>query len=730
MSFLHIVSCLTVFCLLSAPCILDVPLPFLNALELKSIDLRFKTRGGQRPSNQIVIAGIEAKGIEAFGRWPWPRSVFAQLIVQLREMGAKTIAFDLLFPDPEENRIVPALTSLIKNYKELGLSTKEFQNQIFLDEMNELIAGSDNDRLMEDAMAWADNVTLGFAFEPGQAPKKIPTDHIAKACYEGRDIKVISSKPNQKLLPPIKAFGDQAKGLGFVNVFPDTDGIIRRVKPMIPYENKAFMPLAISAASHFLGDTPKIDDQGNIHLKDVFIPGTDKVLLNFYGLENSFEMYSIADIIQGIVPPERLKDKLIIIGGMATGLGDIWATPLTAEIPGLFIQATFMDNILQNHFIRIPKFKNLIQVGCIFTMVLITFGLTITLSPLISTLTGLAAMVAYWAGTQYLFQSHLLIWPLVLPLAAAGLTLSVLLVLNLIIEGKQHQWIKKSFSQYLSRDVIDMLVKEPEQLKLGGEEKELTVLMADIRNFTTLSEKMGPKDLTHLLNLYLGELTDVILKNGGTLDKYMGDAIMAFFGAPVHDPNHPSQACQTAIDMFERLYEKRAQWVSQGLPDLRIGIGINSGPMVVGNLGSSQRFDYSVIGDHVNLASRLEGLSKVYGVKTLISEYTRDLIKKTSLVCREMDTVRVKGKQKPVRIFELLGKDYFTNNTYTFVDSFEEGLKLYREKSFEKAIVFFNKTLALKPEDKPSQLFVKRCRTLAQHPPTEDWDGTWTFTQK
>ncbi len=701
MSFLHIVSCLMVFCLLSAPCILDTPFPFLDALELKSIDLRFKVRGGQKPSRQIVIAGIEAKGIEAFGRWPWPRSVFAQLIVQLREMGAKTIAFDLLFPDPEENRIVPALTSLIKNYKELGLSTKDFQNQIFLDEMNDLITGSDNDRLMEDAMAWADNVILGVAFEPGQ-----------------------------KLLPPIKAFGDQAKGLGFVNVFPDSDGIIRRVKPMIPYENKTFMPLAISAASHFLGDTPKIDDQGNIHLKDVFIPGTDKVLLNFYGLENSFEMYSIADIIQGLVPPENIKNKLIIIGGMATGLGDIWATPLTPEIPGLFIQATFMDNILQNHFIRTPKFKNWIQVGCIFAMVLITFGLTATLSPLMSTLTGVAAMAAYWAGTQYLFKSHLLIWPLVLPLAAAGLTLSVLLVLNLIIEGKQHQWIKKSFSQYLSRDVIDMLVKEPDQLKLGGEEKELTVLMADIRNFTTLSEKMGPKDLTQLLNLYLGELTDVILKNGGTLDKYMGDAVMAFFGAPVHDPNHPSQACQTAIDMFERIYEKRAQWVNQGLPDLRIGIGINSGPMVVGNLGSTQRFDYSVIGDHVNLASRLEGLSKAYGVKTLISEYTRNLIKSPSLVCREMDTVRVKGKQKPVRIFELLGKDYFTNNTYTFVDSFEEGLKLYREKSFEKAIVFFNKTLTLKPEDKPSQLFVKRCRTLAQHSPTEDWDGTWTFTQK
>ena len=731
----HILSCILVLFIFSFPCLVEHPLPFLSELELKSIDLRFKVRGGRKPSGQIIIAGIEAKGIETYGRWPWPRSVFAKLIVRLKESGVKTIVFDLLFPEPEADRIKAVVSSLSKSYTDLGLSKDDFNSQIFLEEMDQIVKESDNDRLMAEAIAWGNNVILGVAFEPGRSQDALAKEFIAKSCFpvSSTALSGLGHLPNQeKILIPIDSLRSPAQGFGYVNVFPDKDGIVRRVKPLIIRHGKAHMPLAVAAAGHYTGDVPRLSSQGNIQMGNyVFpLPTEGSLLLNFYGLENSFKGYSISDIIEGRIPAAQLKDKMVIVGGMATGLGDIWPTPLSGEIPGVYIQAAFAENILQKKLLRMPKSYQTTRFFSIFAMVLILLAVAASLPPLMAGLIGCSILALYAGMVQYLFETHLLVFPMVLPLAAGATTLLVLLVLNFISEGKQHRWVKKSFSQYLSPEVIEILVKEPGQLKLGGEEKELTVMMVDIRNFTSLSEGLSPGDLTRLLNLYLGELTDVILDNGGTLDKYMGDAIMAFFGAPVHDAENPIKACQTAIRMCEHLHDKRRQWVSQGLPELKIGVGLNTGPMIVGNLGSSRRFDYSVIGDHVNLASRLEGLSKVYGVKILISEYTRNRLESSDIVCRELDIVKVKGKERPVRIYELLGKDYFTDNTYAFVKHFEEGLNCYRGQAFPLAIQAFEKTLVLKPMDKPSQLFIQRCHSLDKKSLGPDWDGVWAFTQK
>jgi adenylate cyclase len=733
-AFSHILSCVLVLFIFSFPCLVEQPLPFLSELELKSIDLRFKVRGGRKPSGQIIIAGIEAKGIETYGRWPWPRSVFAKLIVRLKESGVKTIVFDLLFPEPEEDRIKAVISSLSKSYTDLGLSKGDFHSQIFLDEMDQIIKESDNDRLMAEAIAWGNNVILGVAFEPGRSQEALTKEFIARSCFPVSSSALSQGYfPNQeKILIPIDPLRSQAQGFGYVNIFPDKDGIIRRVTPLIIRHGKAHMPLAVAAAGHYTGDVPQLSSQGNIQMGNyVFpLPTEGSLLLNFYGLENSFKGYSISDIIEGQIPAAQLKDKMVIIGGMATGIGDIWPTPLSGEIPGVYIQATFAENILQNRLLRIPKPYQTIRFFSIFAMVLLLLVVAASLPPLMASLFGCIILALYAVMGQYLFETQLLVFPMVLPLAAGGTTLLVLLVLNFISEGKQHRWIKKSFSQYLSPEVIEILVKEPDQLKLGGEEKELTVMLADIRNFTSLSEGLSPSDLTRLLNLYLGELTDVILDNGGTLDKYMGDAIMAFFGAPVHDADNPIKACQTAILMCEHLHDKRLEWASQGLPALKIGVGLNTGPMIVGNLGSTRRFDYSVIGDHVNLASRLEGLSKVYGVKIIISEYTRNRLESSDIVCRELDIVRVKGKAEPVRIYELMGKDYFTDNTYAFVEQFEKGLHCYRRQDFPQAIQAFEKTLVLKPMDKPSRFFIQRCHSLDKKSLGPDWDGIWAFTQK
>ena len=739
-TIVHILVCVVVAALSLSPAAVETPLPFFEDLKLKTLDIRFKIRGGRKPSGNVVIAGIEQVSIDTYGRWPWPRSVLAQLIVRLKEIGARTIVFDLLFPEPEESPVARAIASLSKSYTELNLLKDDFQSQIFFDEMQQAITQSDNDTLMAQAVEWSGNVILGMALESGkntQPPSKERDKATTKARYQYDAAQAAGIPEGKKclqrenLLLPIPSLAKGAAGMGYVNIFPDKDGLIRRAQSTVFSDNKPFMPMAVAAAGHFLGKAPIWNANGTLKVGEhkIEFDHLHKIHLDFYGLENTFPLFSIADIIEGRISPEELKDKVVIIGGIATGLGDIWPTPLSSEIPGVLIHATLLDNILQNRVLKLPDHPFLIYFFTIAAMAFLPLVFMPWLSPLFFTLTGTLLLAGYAGVIQYLFTVHQLIWPAVLPLGAGVSTLLTLLVCNFIIEAKQHRWIKKSFSQYLSPDVIEVLVKNPEQLSLGGEEKELTVMLIDIRSFTTLSEGLAPTELTQLLNLYLGEMTNVILDHGGTLDKYMGDAIMAFFGAPLHDEDHASKACRTAIRVCERLQKKRKEWVAQGLPFLKIGMGLNTGKMVVGNLGSERRFDYSIIGDHVNLASRLEGLSKVYGVKMIISKYTRNRIG-PEFTCRELDVVQVKGKSKPVRIYELMEKDTFTAGSYSFVKTFEKGLACYRNRSFPKAMVHFEKTLSLKPGDKPSQLFIHRCRTLEGQTLSESWDGTWEFSHK
>jgi adenylate cyclase len=701
--------------------LLDQPRPVLAFLEQKGLDLRFRLRGERPPSGQVVVAGIEAKGIEAYGRWPWPRSVFAHLLVRLKDYGARTVVFDLLFPEPEQNRIIPVLESLQQSFVQLGLKTDDFPNQIFFDEMDQLVSETDNDILFSRALSWSGNAILGTAFEGIRDDR----DYSAARSLE--------PEGENRLLVPVRELKDAAWGLGFVNIFPDSDGTIRRVRPV----KGDHVSLALAGAAHYT-DTAVQHRDGRVMLGETVLPlnRNHNVLLNFYGLNPGFDRVSIADIIDGAIAPERLAGKVVIIGAMATGIGDIWPTPLAGEIPGVFIQATLLDNILENRLMRMPGHSNWIKAGLVLALTLLPLGFIMLFSPLASLVAGVVLMGSYAAGVQFLFETFDLVWPLMLPLGACLTTVGALLIFNFATEISQHRWVKTSFSRYLSPAVIDILIQHPDQLSLGGEEKELTVLMADIRNFTTLSENLSPAELIDLLNRYLGTLTDVILENGGTLDKYMGDAIMAFFGAPLDDVRHPRKACLTAIRMFERLEQRKTKWEHQGIPILSLGMGLSTGRVVVGNLGSRRRFDYSVIGDNVNLASRLEGLCKVYGVKIIIPEQTRIHLD-DAFVCRELDRVRVKGRQAPVTIYELIGQRDAENADVTWISRFENGLTCYRNRDFDTAIHHFEHVLRTMPEDRPARLFITRCRTLIQTPDVCDplletgaWDGVYTFKEK
>lgn len=292
-------------------------------------------------------------------------------------------------------------------------------------------------------------------------------------------------------------------------------------------------------------------------------------------------------------------------------------------------------------------------------------------------------------------------------------------------EEKAKKFIKGAFQQYVAPSIINEILRNPKKLKLGGEKKELTVMFSDIRNFTVLSEKLSPEQLVHFLNEYLTEMTKIILKNKGVVDKYIGDAIMAFWGAPVDEPEHAKLACKTAIEMMKKMSELKKKWKKEEKPDFNIGIGINTGEMVVGNMGSHQRFNYTVMGDNVNIGSRVEGLTKEYGVTTIVSEFTYEKTKK-DFVFRELDLVKVKGKNIPIKIYELCKK----GTKKEFLDTFADGLRFYRQKQWDSAIQMFNKALQIVPNDKSSILYIQRCQDFQKFPPAEDWNGAYVMRHK
>jgi adenylate cyclase len=340
-------------------------------------------------------------------------------------------------------------------------------------------------------------------------------------------------------------------------------------------------------------------------------------------------------------------------------------------------------------------------------------------------------LTVFIIANGYIFAT-LNIWlNLIYPVLTMMTIYLAITVYRYITEEKEKKKIRGAFQYYLTASVINEMLKDPTKLKLGGDKKDLTVLFSDIRGFTTVSEKLTPEELVHLLNEYLTAMTDIVFKYDGLLDKYMGDAIMAVYGAPLDQPDHALRACRTALDMLAGLKELQKKWAEEGRPVLHIGIGINSGDMVVGNMGSQMRFDYTVMGDSVNLGSRLEGINKEYGTSIIISEFTYNAVKDT-LLCRELDSVRVKGQKLPVRIYELLGdqKDAGTDETETVLRHFAEALAEYKQARWDDAVAAFQKVLELRPGDAPSELYIQRCRDLKENPPPAPWDGVFTMTRK
>jgi adenylate cyclase len=388
-----------------------------------------------------------------------------------------------------------------------------------------------------------------------------------------------------------------------------------------------------------------------------------------------------------------------------------------------------MDNILRQDFLWAPSgLLNPAAIAVILMALIMCW-----LQPRVRAWYGLALLInmifLYSWLVYFLFTNHQIYLQMLYPLGCLITVYVAVAFMRFIAEERERMRIRAAFQNYVAPEVVNTMLQHPDMLKLGGEKREMTVLFSDIRGFTTISEQMEPEVLVGLLHSYLNPMTETVFKNHGTMDKYIGDAIMAIYGAPLVLPDHANRACETALEMIETLRHLWEGWRAKSLPELKIGIGINSGPMTVGNMGSERLFDYTVIGDNVNLASRLEGLNKYYGTAILISGATQKLLQ-NSFVLREVDRVRVKGKKAPVSIFELRGHGQPQGKDAELLQTFEAGLEAFRQGRWEAAEKYFSQCLQLSPDDGPAKLLLGRTQAMAHQPPPPDWDGTATLTEK
>jgi adenylate cyclase len=518
---------------------------------------------------------------------------------------------------------------------------------------------------------------------------------------------------------PIPLIAAAAVSLAHTSVTPDVDGVVRR------------LPLTITAVDgntdHAFGEI--VARRAGARPPTLPLDAGGKILVPFVGGPGKFRMVSAADVLSGAVPSESFRDQIVLVGGTAATFRDQYRVPTSgaALMSGIEIQATFVNAMLTGKFLsELPAgYTALI---CLLLALAIGFAI-----PLLRVRIGLIAAVglvaAYFIATVIAALAGLFL-PFTLPLLAIALAYGGVNVYRFVMVNRERQELRSAFEKYVAPSVINSVMAHPENLMLGGERRRMTVLFSDLRGFTSLSERLDPSQVVTILNGYLNEMTDIVFDEHGVLDKYMGDAVMAFWGAPIDDQHHAERAIRTAIRMRDRLVElNRAAYFGPNI-GLRMGVGISTGDLIVGNMGSHRHFDYTVIGDTVNTGSRIESLTKHYGVEILATEEVVKGLPKDYVV-RQLDKVMVKGKQEPVRLYEIVGfGQHMTPEVHDKLERFARALALYEADDFHGASYAFADILALYANDEPSRLFWERSNKFMENPPPPDWKGVWVMQGK
>jgi len=680
--------------------------------EFASQDLRFRIRGVEETSDDIVIVAIDPQTLDMLGIITTPDRIYqVQLIENLYKAGAKAVLFDVLF--------------LV------------YKGEIKPDDF--VPSPSPVDSLLADMLFMYPNTIIGRKI-------KISIDNATR-----------QTTGEPPLPPPLFHFQNQ---LAFVDMIPDSDKFVRRAL-LFSYDmgdsSGWQYSFAMRAAMFAMdADTAWVDYKKRLaYVGDRVIPLDDydppSMKINFSTDESTFatrdKYISYEQVLdpgefglEALIKNNRIKDKVVLVGATYPESKDWESTPFylgtslfsRTEDPmyGVHVHKNIADTIINGRFIPpVRKWQ-------FFLLVTFMAALATTINYKFKGFLGLflsvLIIIIYSGIILYLFINNRLLIPLIAPaFATVGIDYVSVVTYNYLVERKQKTMIKGMFSQYLPGSVVNELIENPDMLTLGGEERVMTVIFSDVAGFTTISESLTPTELVELLNEYLTEMSDVVFKYNGIIDKYEGDLIMAEFGAPLPDDDHAVNACYTAIEMQEKLAVLREKLIREGKAEIRARVGINSGPMVVGNMGSSMTFDYTVMGDNVNLSSRLEGANKAYGTYIMCSEATRKMVEHV-IITRELDLLKVKGKTEGVLVHEVLARksDGLGEEKERVIDIYHEGLAAYKERRWDDGIKLFTEALSFDKDDSPSSVYLERCKEFKINPPPDDWDGIFTMRSK
>ena len=677
----------------------------LSSFDNKLRDEMFLLRGEINTTNKVVIVDIDEKSLKALGQWPWSRDVVSKIIVNLTNADALIIGLDMFFSEKDTKS---------ENYlaKKYHLHIKDAE---------------DNDKIFAYVLANTPTI-LGFFFNFDDNYTKnifpnIPAIFIEKHKKENF---LLQAKGYISNIPILE---NNAYSSGFINTIPDNDGVVRSVPLLVEYDGMIYPSLGFEMYRIATGHKKVVINYSPAGIDDIVlgkqIIKTDRfgrLFINYRGDEKRFKYISAIDIYDNKFDKNSIKDKFVLIGTSAAGLFDLRSTPYNNVYPGVEVHANLIDNLLKGDFLFKPNTKELIDMFDLFIIGLAVLFVYYFFDALISIVFIFLFNILYFFVIYFVMFKYGYIINIFLPMVESIVLAVIFNAINYFLESKKNRMLKHIFAKKVSSGVMEELINNKGNI-LAPKEKEITIFFSDIRSFTTISEKLNdPNKVIELLNIYMTPMVDNINKHKGTIDKFIGDAIMAYWNAPIDIKNHADEAVSSAIEQIKILRNLDNKIKQKFGLEIDIGIGINSGIATIGEMGSIGRSDFTVIGDNVNLASRLEGLNKVYHTNILITENTKNLLV-NKYILREVDIVKVKGKSEAIKIYQVL--DFGDSNQF---EEYYQALNLYRNSEFNEAKKLFEK-LFIQTDDKLYQVYIKRCDYFIENPPS-NFDGVWTFHTK
>ena len=705
--------------------------PPIQELRVRVFDLFQVLHPREATERPVVIIDIDEQSLKSVGQWPWPRTRIADLISRLNEMGALVIAFDVVFAEPD--RMSPSVAA--NEFRDLDDATRA-----------KLRALPSNDAVLADALKNSRVVLgeLGLPFAVAQPEGTRPP--IGLATMGGDPRPFLLNFPG--LLRNVPQLEQTASGRGLFTIRAERDGIVRRVPIVMQAQGTVMPSLSLEMLRVASGSNTVLIRSDHAGVQSAAVPGfvipTDRngQLWIHFAPHDKARYVSAGDVLEGKVPPDRIARRLVLIGTSAVGLLDSKTTPIDPVMPGVEVHAQVLESVLTQSVLTSPNYAIGVELCAALLLGVAIIWLAPILSPALLLAFGAAIVAATLGASWYFYQQVGLLFDSTYPLLSSALVYLTLVFSNYMSEQAQRRRIRSAFGQYLSPALVEQLAQSPDKLVLGGEEREMSILFSDVRGFTTISElyKDDPQGLTSLMNSFLTPLTNAIIDHKGTIDKYMGDAVMAFWNAPLHDERHEYNACEAALEMLHRVdtlnrqREQQASETGQRFIPIKVGVGINTGRCVVGNMGSDLRFNYSVLGDPVNLASRLEGQSKNYGVPIIIGSKTASGLRDKFAIL-ELDCITVKGKTEPESVFTVLGRaDVAGSERFGRLHhTVGEMLDRFRRQDFAGAADSIARCREIDNGFDLGHLldlYSDRIRIFLQSPPPPDWNGVFVLDSK